>query len=78
MRANLEEVMTDTAYAHMLSLAARLAEGFRRIIHKYGLAWSVTELGARSEFQFCPQPHATARPPRRRSTTACRWPCTCI
>ena len=56
MRANLEEVMTDTAYAHMLSLAARLAEGFRRIIHKYGLAWSVTELGARSEFQFCPQP----------------------
>ncbi|HBO4317558.1 TPA: aspartate aminotransferase family protein [Pseudomonas aeruginosa] len=56
MRANLEEVMTDTAYAHMLPLAARLAEGFRRIIHKHGLAWSVTELGARSEFQFCPQP----------------------
>ncbi|MGU5165259.1 aspartate aminotransferase family protein, partial [Pseudomonas aeruginosa] len=56
MRANLEEVMTDTAYAHMLPLATRLAEGFRRIIHKHGLAWSVTELGARSEFQFCPQP----------------------
>jgi glutamate-1-semialdehyde 2,1-aminomutase len=55
MRANLEEVMTDAAYAHMLPLAARLAEGFRRIIHKHGLAWSVTELGARSEFQFCPQ-----------------------
>ncbi len=55
MRANLEEVMTDTAYAHMLPLAKRLAEGFRRLIPKHGLTWSVTELGARSEFQFCPR-----------------------
>ncbi|PAU52329.1 aspartate aminotransferase family protein [Pseudomonas sp. PIC25] len=58
MRANLEEVMTEQAYAHMLPLAARLAEGFRRLIDKHGLAWSVTELGARCEFQFC------AKPPR--------------
>jgi glutamate-1-semialdehyde 2,1-aminomutase len=58
MRANLEEVMTDAAYAHMLPLAARLAAGFRALIAGHGLAWSVTELGARSEFQFC------ARTPR--------------
>ncbi len=56
MRANLEQVMTDAAYAHMLALAARLAEGLRRLIARHALAWSVTELGARCEFQFCPQP----------------------
>jgi glutamate-1-semialdehyde 2,1-aminomutase len=55
LRANLEEVMTDAAYAHMLPLAARLAAGFRALIAGHGLAWSVTELGARSEFQFCPR-----------------------
>ncbi len=54
MRANLEHVMTEAAYAHMLPLAARLAAGFRSLIAKHRLAWSVTELGARSEFQFCP------------------------
>ena len=54
MRANLEQVMTDAAYAHMLPLAARLAAGLRKLISRHGLAWSVSELGARSEFQFCP------------------------
>ncbi|UXY52944.1 aspartate aminotransferase family protein [Pseudomonas tohonis] len=53
MRANLEQVMTPAAYDHMLPLAGRLAEGFRGLIHKHHLAWSVTELGARCEFQFC-------------------------
>jgi glutamate-1-semialdehyde 2,1-aminomutase len=42
----------------MLPLAAKLASGFRRVIAQHGLPWSVTELGARCEFQFC------ARPPR--------------
>ncbi|CAD5107133.1 aspartate aminotransferase family protein [Zestomonas carbonaria] len=59
MRANLEQVMTQAAYDHMLPLAARLAEGFRGLIGKHGLQWSVTELGARCEFQFCPQPPKT-------------------
>ncbi|HSX88400.1 MAG TPA: aspartate aminotransferase family protein [Pseudomonas sp.] len=54
MRANLEQVMTAAAYAHMLPLAGRLADGFRRLIGKHDLKWSVTELGARCEFQFCP------------------------
>lgn len=59
MRANLEHVMIPAAYAHMLPLAQRLAAGFRRIINERGLAWSVTELGARSEFQFCATPPKT-------------------
>ncbi|HSX70853.1 MAG TPA: aspartate aminotransferase family protein, partial [Pseudomonas sp.] len=54
MRANLEQVMIPAAYAHMLPLAKRLADGFRSLIGKHDLKWSVTELGARSEFQFCP------------------------
>lgn len=59
MRANLEQVMTPAAYAHMLPLAQRLAAGLRRIISERSLAWSVTELGARSEFQFCATPPKT-------------------
>ena len=59
MRANLEKVMTQAAYDHMLPLAARLAEGLRRVIGKHGLNWSVTELGARCEFQFCATPPRT-------------------
>jgi len=56
MRINLEQVMTEAAYAHMLDLAAQLAAGLRGVIDKHGLPWSVTELGARCEFQFCPHP----------------------
>lgn len=59
MRVNLEQVMTDAAYAHMLPLAAQLAEGYRALIAKHQLHWSVTELGARCEFQFCATPPRT-------------------
>ena len=59
MRANLEQVMTQAAYEHMLPLAKRLADGFRGLISKHELQWSVTELGARSEFQFCAVPPKT-------------------
>jgi len=54
LRANLEQVMSDGAYAHMLAQAARLAAGLRALIARHRLPWSVTELGARCEFQFCP------------------------
>jgi len=56
MRINLEQVMTQEAYAHMLALGKQLAAGLREVIGKHGLPWSVTELGARCEFQFCPNP----------------------
>lgn len=56
LRANLEQVMSDAAYVHMLAQAARLAAGLRTLIERHALPWSVTELGARCEFQFCPQP----------------------
>jgi glutamate-1-semialdehyde 2,1-aminomutase len=58
LRANLSEVMTDAAYAHMLPLAAHLAQGLRAAIAQFSLPWSVTQIGARAEFQF------RATPPR--------------
>ena len=56
MRANLEEVMTEAAYRHMSALAASLARGLGDTIARHGLPWCVTQVGARTEFQFAPSP----------------------
>jgi glutamate-1-semialdehyde 2,1-aminomutase len=56
MRAALTEVITPAAYAHMLPLAERLAQGIRGLIERHGLLWCVTQVGARTEFQFTPTP----------------------
>ncbi|MYN26421.1 aspartate aminotransferase family protein [Duganella levis] len=56
MRANLEQVMTEPAYHHMFALAAQLAQGLRDVIARHGLPWCVTQIGARTEFQFTDQP----------------------
>jgi glutamate-1-semialdehyde 2,1-aminomutase len=61
VRANLSEVMTDAAYAHMIPLAERMAANLRTVIAERGLPWTVTRLGARIEFQFCPVPPRTGR-----------------
>jgi len=52
MRATLGELMTDAVYAPMLALSAQLAQGLRATIARHRLPWCVTQLGARSEFQF--------------------------
>jgi glutamate-1-semialdehyde 2,1-aminomutase len=54
MRANLEEVMTEAAYQHMFALATQLAGGLRDVITRHKLPWCVTQIGARTEFQFTP------------------------
>jgi glutamate-1-semialdehyde 2,1-aminomutase len=56
MRAALLEVMTPAAYAHMLPLAERLADGLRALIAQHRLPWCVTQVGARVEFQFTTTP----------------------
>ncbi|TCO83121.1 glutamate-1-semialdehyde 2,1-aminomutase [Plasticicumulans lactativorans] len=56
MRANLEAVMTPAAYARMLPLATRLADGIAGVIRARGLPWFITRLGARAEFGFLPTP----------------------
>ena len=52
MRATLEHVLTDEAFAGMERLATRFAEGVRETIDRAGLDWSVVQLGARVEYRF--------------------------
>jgi glutamate-1-semialdehyde 2,1-aminomutase len=56
MRANLEQVMTDAAYDHMLRLSRQLADAVSALIAERGLPWHVSNLGARAEFVCAPQP----------------------
>jgi glutamate-1-semialdehyde 2,1-aminomutase len=56
MRATLEHVMTDAAYAHMENLAQRLSTELDRVIDAHGLPWHVVRVGARVEFICAPGP----------------------
>jgi glutamate-1-semialdehyde 2,1-aminomutase len=56
MRATLEHVMTNDAYAHMESLAATLAAGVQAVVDQYGMPWHVVRVGARVEFICAPGP----------------------
>ncbi|MEQ1685000.1 MAG: aspartate aminotransferase family protein [Burkholderiaceae bacterium] len=56
VRATLTELMTEAVYAPMLAGAAALAGGLRERIAHHRLPWCVTQLGARTEFQFCATP----------------------
>ncbi|MGN6636848.1 MAG: aminotransferase class III-fold pyridoxal phosphate-dependent enzyme, partial [Oryzihumus sp.] len=58
MRATLESVLTDDAFTHMIDLATTYTAGIRATIERHDLPWSVTQLGARSEYRF------SATPPR--------------
>ncbi|MBO3752625.1 aminotransferase class III-fold pyridoxal phosphate-dependent enzyme [Streptosporangiaceae bacterium NEAU-GS5] len=49
-RATLSEVLTDDAFAYMSTLSHRFTEGVQRAIA--GLPWSVSQLGARTEYRF--------------------------
>jgi glutamate-1-semialdehyde 2,1-aminomutase len=56
MRATLSQLMTPATYAPMLALACALSDGLRAAIAQHNLPWCVTQVGARTEFQFCPHP----------------------
>ncbi len=56
MRATLEQLLRPEVFAPMHARAQRLAEGLRALIQRHRLPWCVTQVGARTEFQFCPQP----------------------
>jgi glutamate-1-semialdehyde 2,1-aminomutase len=61
MRATLGEVLTDAAYAHMLPLGQRWADGVADVLRRRGMPWHVTRLGARAEYAFAPTPPRTGR-----------------
>lgn len=56
MRAVLSEVLTEEAYTQMIARAGELAAGARRVIARHGLSWHVTQVGARCEIMFAPEP----------------------
>jgi glutamate-1-semialdehyde 2,1-aminomutase len=52
MRATLERVLTEEAYARMIPLAERFAEGVVGVVREIGLPWIVKRLGGRVEYWF--------------------------
>jgi len=52
MRATLEQVLTGAAFAHMVDVATEFTHGVQATIDRAGVPWSVTQLGARSEYRF--------------------------
>ncbi|MFJ7965198.1 transaminase [Streptomyces sp. NPDC096324] len=51
-RATLEHVLTDAAFDSMAKLSERFEAGVRAGIDAWGLPWSVSRLGARTEYRF--------------------------
>jgi glutamate-1-semialdehyde aminotransferase len=54
MRVTLTEVLTDEAYAAMLPLGDRWADGVDAGIARHRLPWHCNRLGARAEYTFTP------------------------
>jgi glutamate-1-semialdehyde 2,1-aminomutase len=54
MRATLGEVMTDDAFARMISLGERFEAGVQAVIEGRALPWHVVRLGCRVEYLFRP------------------------
>jgi glutamate-1-semialdehyde 2,1-aminomutase len=52
MRATLAEVLTDTAFEHMIDLASRYTADVRQLIDEHRVPWSIAQLGARAEYRF--------------------------
>jgi glutamate-1-semialdehyde 2,1-aminomutase len=52
MRATLEHVLTDEAFGPMIELATRFTAGVQQALARFGLPWSITQLGARAEYRF--------------------------
>lgn len=52
MRATLEDVFTDSAFDQMTKFATIFTKDVQNAIAKYDLDWSVSQLGARTEYRF--------------------------
>ncbi|MFD9465952.1 transaminase [Streptomyces sp. NPDC060027] len=52
MRSTLEHVLTDAAFDTMAKLSERFEAGVRAGIEERALPWSVSRLGARTEYRF--------------------------
>jgi len=52
MRATLEHVLTEEAFTHMVDVATVFTRGAQDAVDRAGVPWSVSQLGARSEYRF--------------------------
>ncbi|WP_299441938.1 transaminase [uncultured Phycicoccus sp.] len=52
MRATLGEVLTEEAFTHMLDLSEAFTAGVQAVLDELDVPWSVSRLGARSEYRF--------------------------
>lgn len=52
MRATLESVLTEEAFAKMIPMAERFTEGVSAVIQEFHLPWHVSQLGSRAEYLF--------------------------
>lgn len=51
-KATLGEVLTDDAFVGMIELATRFTEGVQTALDSVDVPWSISQLGARSEYRF--------------------------
>ena len=59
VRATLEHVLTEDAFAQTIPLAERFAADVSETIEDAALPWHVTQLGCRAEYRFQPTPPRT-------------------
>jgi len=52
VRATLADVLTADAFELMIGLSTRYTAGVDMMIARYGLPWSISQLGARAEYRF--------------------------
>lgn len=56
VRATLENVLTEEAFARMIELASMYTDNVRGVISAHDLPWTILQLGARAEYMFMPDP----------------------
>jgi glutamate-1-semialdehyde 2,1-aminomutase len=55
-RATLEHVLTDGAFERMITLSTQFTADVQQVIDTHELPWSVSQLGARTEYRFISPP----------------------
>ena len=65
MRATLEHVLTDAAFEQMIALATTYSDGITKIFAEFDAPWTISQLGARAEYRFCPEPPRDGTSSRR-------------
>jgi glutamate-1-semialdehyde 2,1-aminomutase len=61
IRATLAEVLTPDAYPAMIDRATEWTAGVQEVIDRHDAPWQVTQLGARAEYSFLPEPPRDGR-----------------